>query len=101
MTRQTSRRSSSRPDSFRHAFAGWWHVLRSQRNAWIHALATLLVVGLGAFLGLDRLGWGLILVAISLVWLAEFFNTALEDALRLMGNDADLAGRNGLAGRSD
>lgn len=83
MTLKEPRRSSSRPDSFRHAFAGWWYVLRSQRNAWIHALATVLAVGVGAWLGLDRLSWGLILVAIALVWLAEFINTALEAVVDL------------------
>jgi diacylglycerol kinase (ATP) len=83
------RRSSSRQDAFRHAFAGWWFVLRSQRNAWIHALATLAVVVLGFWLRLDRLDWGLIVVAISLVWLAEFVNTALEAVVDLASPDQD------------
>jgi diacylglycerol kinase len=81
------RRSSSRPDSFRHAFAGWWYVIRSQRNAWIHGVATLAVCILGLWLRLERLSWGLILLAISLVWLAEFVNTALEAVVDLASPD--------------
>lgn len=81
------RQSTSRTDSFRHAFAGWRYVIRSQRNAWIHALATVLAVGLSTWLRLDRVSWGLIVVAISLVWVAEFTNTALEAVVDLASPD--------------
>ncbi|OGO13256.1 MAG: hypothetical protein A2Z66_14455 [Chloroflexi bacterium RBG_13_66_10] len=78
-----AQRARSRASSFRHAFSGWWYVLRSQRNAWIHALATLVVVAAGLWLGVDRLSWALLLGAIGLVWLAEFLNTALEAVVDL------------------
>jgi diacylglycerol kinase len=71
-------RSRSRWQSFRHAFAGLWYVLRTQRNAWIHAGITLLVILLGWWLGLNRYDWTLITIAICFVWLAEIINTALE-----------------------
>jgi diacylglycerol kinase (ATP) len=64
--------------SFRHAFAGLRLMLASQHNAWIHAVATLLVVGLGAALGLPRGDWCWIVIAIVSVWTAEALNTALE-----------------------
>jgi diacylglycerol kinase (ATP) len=72
------RRSSSRIAAFRNAFSGWWYVLRTQRNAWIHALATCMVVALGIFLHLDWQAWATLFLAIGLVWTAEFVNTALE-----------------------
>ncbi len=68
----------SRIRSFGFAFAGWWYVLRTQRNAWIHTLASVLVFAAGLWLGLTRLEWALIVFAIALVWTAEFINTALE-----------------------
>jgi len=71
-------RSRSRWQSFRHAFAGLWYVLRTQRNAWIHAGITILVILLGWWLGLNRYDWTLITIAICFVWLAEIINTALE-----------------------
>ncbi|MGA9533856.1 MAG: diacylglycerol kinase family protein [Anaerolineales bacterium] len=72
------RKSTSRATSFRHAFAGWWYVLRTQRNAWIHAIATLAVVALAIFLGIPWADWASLLLAIGMVWLAEFINSALE-----------------------
>lgn len=71
-------RARSRPRAFQYAFAGLWHVLRTQRNAWIHALATSVVIALGIWLNLDRQNWALIAIAICIVWLAEILNTALE-----------------------
>jgi diacylglycerol kinase (ATP) len=71
-------RSSSRLASLRNAFSGWLYVLRTQRNAWIHALATCMVVALGVYLQLNWQAWATLFLAIGLVWTAEFVNTALE-----------------------
>jgi diacylglycerol kinase (ATP) len=71
-------RSRSRLSSFRHAFSGLGYVIRTQRNAWIHATITLAVILLGLWLGLERYDWTLIMIAICFVWLAEIINTALE-----------------------
>ena len=68
----------SRFRSFRHAFSGWWYVVRTQQNAWIHAVATVMALLVGAWLQLNRVEWALIIIAIAFVWTAEFFNTALE-----------------------
>jgi diacylglycerol kinase len=76
-------RSRNRIAAFRYAFAGWWYVLRTQRNAWIHAVASLSIIGLATWLRLGRLEWALLLGAIGLVWLAEFLNTALEAVVDL------------------
>ena len=73
----------SRIRAFRYAFAGWWYVMRTQRNAWIHATATVLAVVLGLWLGLNLREWLFIIVAITMVWEAEFINTALEVAVDL------------------
>jgi diacylglycerol kinase (ATP) len=69
---------AARARSFGHAFRGVVALLASQHNAWIHALATVVVVGLGAALGVGRLEWALLVFAIALVWTAEGLNTALE-----------------------
>ena len=73
----------SRLHSFRYAFAGWWQVIRTQRNAWIHAAVSVAVMLVGLWLGLDRRDWALIIIAIALVWAAEFINTALEAVVDL------------------
>lgn len=74
---------SSRTRSFRHAFAGWWFVIRTQRNAWIHTIFSLLVIGVSIWLDLTLRDWALIIVAIAMVWTAEFINTALEAVVDL------------------
>jgi diacylglycerol kinase len=85
--RLMARGSASRLNSFRHAFAGWWYMLRTQRNAWIHAVISTAVFVLGLWLGLSRLEWAIILVTIAVVWMAEFINTALEAVVDLASPD--------------
>ena len=55
----------SRGHSFRHAFSGWWYVIRTQRNAWIHALATTLVALMALWLRLSLRDWAVLLVTIA------------------------------------
>lgn len=69
--------------SFRYAFTGWWFVIRTQHNAWIHAIVSIAVVFLCIWLGLPPRDWAVIIVAIALVWTAEFLNTALEAVVDL------------------
>lgn len=73
----------SRIQSFRFAFHGWWHVIRTQRNAWIHAVVSLAVLAVSAWLHISWVEWAVILVTIALVWTAEFLNTALEAVVDL------------------
>ena len=73
----------SRIQSFKNAFRGWWYVIRTQRNAWIHALVTIIVIILGLFLKIQIHEWAILFIAISMVWLAEFLNSALEAVVDL------------------
>jgi diacylglycerol kinase len=69
---------SARARSFVYAGRGIGILIRSQHNAWIHALATMVVCGLGLFLRLSALEWCAILIAILIVWVSEALNTAIE-----------------------
>ena len=73
----------TRSFAFRYAFSGWWFVIRTQRNAWIHAVATAAVLVMSFWLRLSLLEWAVILLAVAMVWLAEFLNTALEAVVDL------------------
>ncbi len=82
---KTEPRAASKPfslhariESFMHAFRGVAVVLRSEHNAWIHALATLAAIALGFALKIDRGDWLAVSLAIALVWTAEILNTAIE-----------------------
>jgi diacylglycerol kinase (ATP) len=73
----------TRASAFRYAFAGWWYVIRTQRNAWIHAVISLVILIIGLWLHIQPLEWALIVLAVAIVWTAEFINTALEAVVDL------------------
>ena len=74
----------SRSHSFGHAFHGWWYVIRTQRNAWIHAIISTAVILVAFWLRLRLLDWAVLLLTITMVWTAEFINTALEAVVDLV-----------------
>ena len=73
----------TRAQAFRYAFSGWWFVIRTQRNAWIHTVVSVVVLMVGFWLHLSPRDWAVIVIAITLVWMAEFVNTALEAVVDL------------------
>jgi diacylglycerol kinase len=84
---------TSRARAFRYAFNGWWIVIRTQRNAWIHAVVSVAVILVSIWLRLSTHDWAMIIIAIAMVWTAEFINTALEAVVDLATDRAhhDLA----------
>jgi diacylglycerol kinase (ATP) len=70
--------SKNRINSFKHAFRGIFNLYKTQKNARIHALATIIVLAAGFYFGFTKTEWCLIVLTISAVWIAEAFNTALE-----------------------
>lgn len=64
--------------SFGAAFSGLGNLIRTQRNARLHLLATLLVLLVGVWLGLARWEWVVLLLTVALVLVAEALNTAIE-----------------------
>ena len=70
--------------SFAFAFAGIWYVLRTQRNAKIHASITTLVILLGLFLPVSATQWAILAVTIGMVFSAEMFNTVVEALVDLV-----------------
>ena len=76
----------SRLKSFGYALTGWWFVIRTQRNAWIHMVVSIAVILMSFILHISASNWALILLAIAMVWIAEFLNTALEAVVDLATN---------------
>ena len=64
--------------SFGHALRGVGLVVRTQPNAWIHALATVAVLAAGLFFSLSVIEWCLVVLTVLAVWIAEALNTAIE-----------------------
>lgn len=77
----------SRIQSFRHAFRGWFYVLRTQRNAWIHSAIATAVFIVGMWLQLSLHDWAIIILTAAFVFTAEFINTAIEVVVDLASPD--------------
>jgi diacylglycerol kinase len=73
----------SRLFSFGHALRGWRYVMRTQRNAWIHALIATAVLLVGLWVGLPPRDWAVIILTIAVVFAAEFVNTSIEAVVDL------------------
>ena len=65
-------------ESFRHAFAGLWYTLRTQRNARIHLSVAIIALIVGIMLDLREGEWAMIGLTIGFVFVAEMFNTVIE-----------------------
>ena len=74
---------TSRAKSFRYAFSGWWYVIRTQRNAWIHAVISIATILVSFWLKISSKDWAIIVIVIAMVWASEFINTALEAVVDL------------------
>jgi diacylglycerol kinase len=68
----------SRIAAFGHAFRGWWYVLNTQHNTWIHTTVAIIVFILGLWLKLPARDWAVLVLTIAIVFMAEFLNTAIE-----------------------
>jgi len=67
-----------RAGSFKPAFEGVLHVFGTQPNSWVHSFISIAVIAAGIGAGLDFIAWALIVLAMALVWVSEFANTAME-----------------------
>ncbi|MCX7359030.1 MAG: diacylglycerol kinase family protein [Alphaproteobacteria bacterium] len=69
---------AARLKSFTFAFEGFAFMLRTQHNAWVHLVATIVVIAAGFALQVNADAWRWLIAALALVWVAEAMNTAFE-----------------------
>ena len=69
--------------SFQYALAGLVYALKTQRNVRIHFMAAVIVLGAGLYFRISSRDFVLLFFAITLVFMAELFNTSLEKAVDL------------------
>ena len=77
----------NRINSFRYAFQGIARLFRTQANARIHLLATVVVVLAGFYFEISTLEWCCCALSIAAMFSAEAFNTAIEDLTDLVSPD--------------
>lgn len=68
----------ARFSSFRYAFQGWVGLVRSEPNAKIHFVATIVVIIAGFMRHISRASWLAVIIAVAMVWITEALNTAVE-----------------------
>lgn len=67
-----------RIDSVKYAINGVSLIIKTQHNAWIHTMMTIIASTLGFVLKIDISEWIMLILAIVSVWVAEGLNTAIE-----------------------
>lgn len=70
--------------SIKYAHQGTQHVLRTQRNIWIHLLIGVAVIVVAYYLKVSLPETALLLLTIIFVIVCEMFNTAIEEAVNLI-----------------
>lgn len=64
--------------SIQFALEGWWTVLRGEKNTWVHAFFSIVTVIAAFWLNFSVEHWVLLILTITMVWVAEFINSAIE-----------------------
>jgi diacylglycerol kinase (ATP) len=64
--------------SFGYALKGVAGILSSGTNMLIMLLAVVVVIGAGIYFNIDKHDWALVIIAFTMVIVAEGFNTAIE-----------------------
>lgn len=75
--------SPNRIQSLGYALAGWLYMLRHQKNTRIMSAATVVVLAVALWLEISFQGWAVLILSISMVWMAEFLNAAVEAVVNL------------------
>ncbi len=79
--------SSNRVVSLGYALAGWLYMLRWQKNTRLQAAASILVMGLALWLQVSFAELAVLILTITMVWMAEFINAAVEAVVNLTSPD--------------
>ncbi|MBK8136179.1 MAG: diacylglycerol kinase family protein [Chloroflexi bacterium] len=75
--------STNRIVSLGYALSGWLYMLRWQRNTRIQAAASLASLVLALLLKISFVEMALLILTITIVWMAEFINAAVEAVVNL------------------
>ena len=71
-------------ESFNAAFEGLFEAIRSERHMKFHCFCTIIVLILSLFLELGKYETLSLIISITLMWIAELFNTAIESCVDMV-----------------
>jgi diacylglycerol kinase len=76
-----------RAASFGYAFQGIIALFRTEHNSWIHGGLTVAALLLSILLKISKTEFILLIIAMTLVWMAEIINTAIEKSMDLISTE--------------
>ena len=82
---------AGRLSSFGYAIDGIVFMLRTQHNAWLHGVATVAVIALALYCQVTPNDWRWLIAAITMVWVGEAVNTAIEYLCDVVSPERNLA----------
>lgn len=85
--KRRAERTASVLESFFHAFRGFAHAFKTERNLRIHVGVAFFVATTAAILRVDASGWAMLTLAVGIVIAAELVNTALERLVDIATNN--------------
>ena len=68
----------NRIKSISYALRGFVALVKTEKNAKIHLLASITAILTGLLLEVSKNEWCILIFAIAMVWISETFNTAIE-----------------------
>ena len=68
-------------NSFKHAFSGLSEAYKDEENLFIHTVLAVIVIALAFIFRVTATEWLFLIFAISIVMIAELFNSAIERAV--------------------
>lgn len=77
----------NRLKAFGFALKGLFRFVRTEKSAWIHSIAAIVVVCLSFYFQLTKMEWVAILFAIGFVITTEILNTSIEELVDLVQPD--------------
>jgi len=75
--------------SFKHAFTGIFHALVEEPNFRVQVVIVVISVLLGARFRITNAEWGLLILSMGLLLMAEVLNTVVEDTIDFFIKDFD------------
>lgn len=81
--KQQNNKNKKLINSFKHAFAGIFTSVKSERNMLIHVSIMILVIVCGIILKINLNEWKICIILFGLVISAELINTAIETTIDL------------------
>jgi len=78
---------TKRIKSFDYAFSGLRLLFATEHNAWLHLVATIVVIVIALLLKVTSNEAGLLSVAVGIVWITELFNTCIEKMMDFVSRE--------------